>query len=81
MILIVLFLAGNFPQLSKIEKEKAMSDHITSLGYEYHRLMTFFYIKDCRTILTVGKELKEKTNESRPPGVKRHLIKTNTRTG
>ena len=55
----VLYLSGNFPQLSDIKKEKAMAERIQKLGYEYHRLLTFYYIKDCLTILTVSKELKE----------------------
>lgn len=28
-------------------------------GLGYHRLMTFYYKKDCETILTVGKEFKK----------------------
>lgn len=55
----ILFLSGNFPQLSKIEKEQAMAEHNEKNGSGYHRLMTFYYIKDCTTILTVGKNLKK----------------------
>lgn len=57
----VLYLSGNFPQLGDIRKEKAMAKRIEETGHEYHRLLTFYYIKDCHTILTVAKELKEKT--------------------
>jgi hypothetical protein len=57
---VILFLSGNFPQLSKPEKEKAMGECIKKMGYDYHRLLTFYYIKDCQTILTVSKELEEK---------------------
>jgi lipocalin len=54
-----LYLSGNFPQLSKIEKERAMAERIQRLGYDYHRLMTFYYRKDCETILEVAKGLEE----------------------
>jgi hypothetical protein len=55
----ILYLSGNFPQLSKIEKEQAMADSLVKMGYDYHRLMTFYYQKDCHTILTVKKNLEE----------------------
>jgi len=55
----ILYLSGNFPQLSKVEKEQAMADRIVEMGLEYHRLMTFYYIKDCQTILTVKRRLDE----------------------
>jgi len=56
---IILYLSGNFPQLSKIEKELAMGRFCEKEGSGYHRLMTFYYKKDCNTILTVGQTLKE----------------------
>jgi hypothetical protein len=55
----ILYLSGNFPQLSKIEKERDMANFAEEKGSGYHRLMTFYYRKDCETILTVGRELKE----------------------
>lgn len=55
----ILYLSGNFPQLSKIEKEQVMADRITEMGLEYRRLMTFYYRKDCETILTVKRRLNE----------------------
>ena len=55
----VIFLSGNFPQLSKIEKERDMAKFCEEKGLGYHRLMTFFYQKDCETILKVGREIKE----------------------
>jgi hypothetical protein len=55
----ILYLSGNFPQLSDIKKEKAMAEKIKEMGHDYHRLMTFYYKKDCMTILQVAKELKE----------------------
>jgi len=54
-----LFLSGNFPLLAKIEKEQAMADRITEMGLSYNRLLTFYYIKDCNTILTVRRRLNE----------------------
>ena len=56
----ILFLSGNFPQLSNIKKEMAMAESVIVMGYDYHRLLTFYYTKDCETILTVKKNLEEK---------------------
>ena len=56
----ILFLSGNFPQLSKLEKELAMAESVVAMGYDYHRLMTFYYKKNCLTILVVKKNLEEK---------------------
>lgn len=55
----IIYLSGNFPQLSKIEKERDMAKFCEEVGLGYHRLMTFYYKKDCQTILTVGKEFKK----------------------
>ena len=68
----ILYLSGNFPQLCKIGKEQAMADHITGMGLSYNRLMTFFYIRDCRTILNV----RRKINESESTGTKRQISST-----
>jgi hypothetical protein len=71
VIIIILYLSGNFHQLSKIEKEKAMAKITEEEGSGYHRLMSFFYKDDCQTILTVGKEIKEEY-ESKSKRIKRH---------
>lgn len=55
----ILYLSGNFPQLSKIEKEQAMAERLKKDGIDYHRLMTFYYKKDCQTILTVAKNISK----------------------
>lgn len=60
MIIIILYLSGNFPQLSKIEKEQEMAERNQKAGVGYHRLMTFYYQKDCQTILQVAKNIKPK---------------------
>ena len=57
MILILLYLSGNFPQLAKPEKELAMANSVTSMGYDYHRLLTFYYKKHCETILNTQKTI------------------------
>ena len=72
MSAILLYLSGNFPQLGKIEKEQAMVDRITEMGLSYNRLLTFYYIKDCHTILTVRRNL----NESESSGTKRQISGT-----
>lgn len=70
----VLYLSGNFPQLSKVEKELTMAKRIIDMGLEYHRLMTFFYRKDCETILTVRRTAYESGQE----GITREIIRTKT---
>lgn len=58
----VIYLSGNFPQLSKIEKERAFKKKLEAEGFNYHRLGTFFYPKAMDTVL----ELKqEELNESK----------------
>jgi hypothetical protein len=56
-----LYLSGNFPQLMNPVKEKAFMESLLKRGYNYNRLITFFYPKHCETILTI---IKEKMNES-----------------
>ena len=56
----ILYLSGKFPQLSKIEKEQKMAENNQRKGAGYHRLMTFYYKKDCHTILQVAKNIKPK---------------------
>lgn len=56
----ILYLSGNFPQLSDPVKEKAMAERVIKMGYDYHRLITFYYQKDCNTVVNIAKELREK---------------------
>jgi len=56
----ILYLSGNFPQLSDINKERAMAEYCEKEFQGYHRLMTFYYQKDCQTIMTVAREIKNK---------------------
>jgi len=60
VIKILLYLSGNFPQLSNISKEQAVAESVIAMGYDYHRLMTFYYKDNCNTILLVKKNLEEK---------------------
>ena len=55
----ILYLSGNFPQLSDPVKEKAMAERVIKLGYDYHRLITFYYQKDANTVISIAKDLKE----------------------
>ena len=52
----IVYLSGNFPQLSKIEKERAFKDDLESRDYDYHRLGTFFYPKNLDVIMALKKE-------------------------
>ncbi len=55
----ILYLSGNFPQLSDPKKERAMADFIGENGLEYRRLITFYYKKDCLTVLKIKEDLDE----------------------
>jgi hypothetical protein len=56
VIHIILYLAGSFPHLYSIKKEKALRDLIEKSGHEYHRLVSFYYGRTCNTILTLKGE-------------------------
>lgn len=53
-----LFLAGNFPLMSKIEKEREMKDYVLSRSSSYNRLASFFYVKGAENLVTVKGEVK-----------------------
>lgn len=53
-----LYFAGNFPQLSDIEKERAFRDRIEQGGFDYNRLVSFSFQKETRTVLQLKKERK-----------------------
>ena len=53
-----LYFAGNFPQLSDIEKERAFRDRIEQGGFDYNRLVSFSFQKETRTVLKLKKERK-----------------------
>lgn len=53
-----IYLAGNFPQLSKKESEQVMVNNIRESGYDYHRLITWFFPKYCATAISIVKEMK-----------------------
>lgn len=51
-----LYFAGNFPQLSDINKERAFRDRIEDGGFDYNRLVSFSFQKETRTVLALKKE-------------------------
>ncbi len=51
------YLAGNFPQLSKKEEEMKMVEFMRSKGHSYHRLITYFFPKYCTTVIDIRKDL------------------------
>ncbi len=77
MIKIILYLSGNFPQLTSLKKERAMARHNEEEGSGYNRLMSFYYEKDCQMILTVGKIIKEEYGSEKTPHKISHRIRTN----
>lgn len=46
-----LYFAGNFPQLRSTGKEAEAKEFIESHGYEYKRLVSFFFPEDCATVM------------------------------
>lgn len=58
-----LFFAGNFPQMKKPELEREMEKRVHLLGFDYKRLISFYYAKDSQTVL----DLKENKNEAEAP--------------
>jgi hypothetical protein len=52
----IVYLSGNFPQLSKIEKEREFKRKLEAEGRCYHRLGTFFYPKAMDTVLKLKSE-------------------------
>jgi hypothetical protein len=52
----IIYLSGNFPQLAKDEKELAFKKDLEERGFNYHRLATFFYPKNCATVLKIKAE-------------------------
>ena len=46
----ILYLAGNFPALRNPSVEKLNKELAESKGYEYNRLVSYFFEEDCLTI-------------------------------
>lgn len=66
-----IFYAGNFPQMKDIELEKSRRDLATSiLGETYSRLISFWFEKDIRNVITMK---REESNESKPQGLVRRI--------
>lgn len=55
----IIYLAGNFPQLSKKESEMVMVDNIRKADAGYHRLITYFFPKYCATAIEIVREIKD----------------------
>lgn len=51
----ILYLAGSFPHLYNIKKERALMERIEK-KHEYHRLTSFYYAKTCDTVLSLKGE-------------------------
>jgi len=56
-----LFLAGNFPLMSNIEKEREMKDYVFSKDAPYNRLASFFYTKGAANLVEIRSEVLEET--------------------
>jgi hypothetical protein len=52
----VIYLAGNFPALSKKENEMVIVNNIKKADANYHRLVTFFYPKYVNTVIQIVRE-------------------------
>jgi hypothetical protein len=63
VVLIRLFLAGNFPQLSKIEKERKFLTDLLEEGKEYNRLISFYYLDEAEVVLNLAREFSKGKEE------------------
>jgi len=72
----VLYLAGNFTLLNNVDRERAFKESIEGRGKEYHRLVTFFYPKNCSVAMTIAREEMEKCQKTE---VKELLNKTSSK--
>ena len=63
MIVIILYIAGNFPLLNNPKKEKHFKETLISKGRPYHRLVSFYYPKTCKTVLDIKKGDVDGTKE------------------
>lgn len=57
-----LFLAGNFPLMSKPEEERRMKDYVSERGFDYNRLVSFFYDKGAENVLGIKEEVQNGSN-------------------
>ena len=54
-------MAGNFPVMNDIEKEREMREFVFKKGYpSYNRLASFYHRKGARNVIEVGKESKSR---------------------
>jgi hypothetical protein len=69
----ILFLSGNFPQLSDPKKEKEMMDFLLNSGYNCNRMITFYYRKECNVVLNLVRPKSKEINFTGIPKVKSNL--------
>ena len=71
MIVIILYIAGNFPLLNNPKREKHFKETLISKRRPYHRLVSFYYPKTCNTVIAIkeGKAIdgrkKDRSNRER----------------
>lgn len=68
----ILYWAGNFPQLSDIRKERAFTNRLIKEHGRCNRLISFYYLKEAETVLKIKKEL---TTEKEVPPALDHIKK------
>jgi hypothetical protein len=53
-------MAGNFPVMNDIQKERAMKEYVLKNGYSsYNRLASFYHIKGAENVIKVSEESRE----------------------
>jgi hypothetical protein len=53
----ILYLSGNFPQLSNIKKERIFIERLKKKGETYNRLISFYYREESETVLKLMEEI------------------------
>uniref|UniRef100_A0A6M3KNK9 Uncharacterized protein n=1 Tax=viral metagenome TaxID=1070528 RepID=A0A6M3KNK9_9ZZZZ len=54
----ILFIAGNFPQMADPELEEECHDFVVDQLGEYNRLVSFFYKKGTETVMMVKEKIE-----------------------
>ena len=53
----IIYLAGNFASLSKKETEAVIANIIINNNSSYHRLVSYYFPKNCKTVIDLMKDV------------------------
>ena len=67
----ILYFAGNFEYMGKVEKETELANLCLDSFGSYNRLASFFFKKETDNVMEVIQTLKGAKHESKNSGIKR----------